>query len=215
MKKIILIVGLLALAASPVLASSTLSGTVISVGDGDTLTMKTAGGNKTIRLGCIDAPETKQSPWGDLATKQLKSLLPVGTAISVRSIDVDKYGRTVGEVSSGEKLINLELVSSGHAVVYRQYLGGCPSTAKRYTAAEDMAKASKLIFWSQTCPTMPWDFRRGIQAACAQKPPKQGYVSGTCKALKAQGIYGPFYRDQGDPNYRPERDRDKDGIACE
>ncbi len=39
-----------------------------------------------------------------------------------------------------------------------------------------------------------------------------GYVAGSCKALKAQGL-GPFYR--GDPNYTARRDRDNDGIACE
>lgn len=39
-----------------------------------------------------------------------------------------------------------------------------------------------------------------------------GYVAGSCKALKAQGL-GPFY--PGDPNYTSKRDRDNDGIACE
>ena len=39
-----------------------------------------------------------------------------------------------------------------------------------------------------------------------------GFVSGTCKDLKAQGL-GPFY--PGDANYTNKRDRDNDGIACE
>jgi uncharacterized protein YkwD len=39
-----------------------------------------------------------------------------------------------------------------------------------------------------------------------------GYVAGTCKELKAQGLsdFRP-----GDPNYTSARDRDNDGVACE
>ena len=38
--------------------------TVLSVGDGDTLRISTGGRAITIRLACIDAPETAQSAWG-------------------------------------------------------------------------------------------------------------------------------------------------------
>ena len=39
-----------------------------------------------------------------------------------------------------------------------------------------------------------------------------GYVTGTCKELRAMGLsdFRP-----GDPNYTLKRDRDNDGIACE
>lgn len=40
-----------------------------------------------------------------------------------------------------------------------------------------------------------------------------GYVSGTCKDLKASGV-GSNFR-PGDANYTSERDRDDDGVACE
>ncbi|KAM3106174.1 excalibur calcium-binding domain-containing protein [Phormidesmis sp. 146-33] len=41
---------------------------------------------------------------------------------------------------------------------------------------------------------------------------KSGYVAGTCKELKAQGLsdFRP-----GDANYTAKRDRDNDGVACE
>lgn len=39
-----------------------------------------------------------------------------------------------------------------------------------------------------------------------------GFIGGSCKDLKAQGL-GPFY--PGDANYTSKRDRDNDGIACE
>ena len=40
-----------------------------------------------------------------------------------------------------------------------------------------------------------------------------GYVSGTCKALKASGVGSDFR--PGDANYTSARDRDNDGVACE
>ncbi len=41
---------------------------------------------------------------------------------------------------------------------------------------------------------------------------QSGYVAGTCKELKAQGLSD--FR-SGDPNYTSSRDRDGDGVACE
>jgi len=40
-----------------------------------------------------------------------------------------------------------------------------------------------------------------------------GYVSGTCKDLKAMGVGSDFR--PGDANYTSARDRDGDGVACE
>lgn len=42
---------------------------------------------------------------------------------------------------------------------------------------------------------------------------QSGYVSGTCKELKASGVGSDFT--PGDANYTSDRDRDDDGIACE
>jgi len=41
--------------------------TVLSIGDGDSLRVSTGGRAITIRLACIDAPETAQNPWGQQA----------------------------------------------------------------------------------------------------------------------------------------------------
>ena len=45
-------------------------------------------------------------------------LLPVGTPVAVRTVDTDRYGRTVAELFSQGRNINLGMVESGHAVVY-------------------------------------------------------------------------------------------------
>ena len=44
---------------------------VLSVGDGDTLSVREGGSRRTIRLACIDAPETAQSPYGSQARAAL------------------------------------------------------------------------------------------------------------------------------------------------
>jgi len=138
---------------------------VVSVGDGDTLRVRLQGKIITIRLGCIDAPETAQTPWGEQSAQRLQQLLPAGQAVQVREIDRDRYGRTVAELYLGNQSVNLMMVKEGQAVVYPQYLGGCSETKEQYLQAEAIAKAQKLGFWNQASPVMPWDFRNGKRRA--------------------------------------------------
>ena len=86
-------------------------------------------------------------------------LLPVGTPVAVRTVDTDRYGRTVAELFSQGRNINLSMVESGHAVVYDQYVSGCEDEAA-YLDAEKTAQMNQLEFWSSTPVVMPWDFRR-------------------------------------------------------
>ena len=109
----------------------------------------------TVRLACIDAPETAQSPWGEQSANKLKELLPPQKPVRVREIEKDRYGRTVAEVYVNEKSVNLEMVETGQAVVYTQYLNiSCPSS--KYTFPRSIAscacrKASALIGASLSC----------------------------------------------------------------
>lgn len=134
--------------------------TVVSTGDGDTIRVSKEGKITTVRLGCIDAPEKAQNPWGKQSADRLKALLPKGKAVLVREIDRDRYGRIVGEVFVGNQSVNLQMVTEGQAVIYRQYFSGCASTQSQYEQAEAQAKQQKLGFWNQSNPQMPWDFRK-------------------------------------------------------
>lgn len=198
----------------PAIAQNTLS-TVVSVGDGDTLRLDDQGKVITVRLGCIDAPEIAQKPWGQQSATRLKQLLPPGTAVRVREIERDRYGRTVAEIYLGSQSINLQLITEGQAVVYRQYLSGC--TANQFLQAEAQAKQKRLGFWNQPSPVMPWDFRR--TGSPPQETPRTNQlpacVNSDCNCsdfktqAEAQRVLAAF---PGDPH---KLDRDGDGVACE
>jgi micrococcal nuclease len=128
-------------ATTPAVASVSFpSATVISVGDGDTMRINYQGQAVTVRLACIDAPETAQTPWGTSATERLRQLTPQNSTVQFREADTDRYGRTVAEVYANGQNVNLQMVVEGYAVVY--------------------ARQQQLNFWSQPNPVMPWDFRR-------------------------------------------------------
>ena len=74
---------------------------VVSVGDGDTLRVRQGNQLTTLRLACIDAPETAQRPWGQQSANRLNQLLPLGQAVRVRAVERDRYGRTVAELYLG------------------------------------------------------------------------------------------------------------------
>ena len=150
--------------------AQTLTGRVVSVGDGDTLRVATGGKTVTVRLACVDAPETAQAPFGKAATDRLRQLLPPGQQVTLRVADTDRYGRSVAKVYKGELSINLTLVQEGQAVVYREYLNACPELRERLLKAEANAKSRRLGFWNQASPILPADFRRGQRAVSTPNP---------------------------------------------
>ena len=148
-----------ALGAWPQIAGSQgMAATVLSIGDGDTIRVRQDGTVITVRLACIDAPETVQRPYGRNTRQYLQQRLPVGSAVRLDEKTTDRYGRLVAEVFSGVN-INLAMVEDGQAFVYRQYLGGCDS--KEYLDAEFRASRRRYGVWQvEGGITRPWDFRR-------------------------------------------------------
>src|SRR6478672_9241292 len=136
---------------TPLLAQNRIAGTVISTGDGDTLRVQINGKPVTVRLACVDAPEAAQAGGKEAATR-LSQFLPKNQPIELRAVEIDRYGRTVGEIFKGGQSVNLQMVQEGRAVVYRQYLSACSGSQDRYLQAEAKAKQRKLAFWSQPNP---------------------------------------------------------------
>ncbi|WP_392532289.1 thermonuclease family protein [Nostoc sp. C117] len=106
---------------------------------------------------------------GIASSTRLKQLLPVGQGITLRAIETDKYKRLVAEVFVENLSVNLNMVQEGQAVVYRQYLKGCPQSKDSLLQGENTAKQQRLAFWSQANRVMPWDFRhRATQKTTSQ-----------------------------------------------
>ena len=147
--------------STPKPSSGLASGPVklVSVGDGDTVRVSSRkGGKVTVRLACIDAPETSQGASGKWSTETLKGLIQ-GKSISLKPQVKDRYGRTIAEIYVGNRNINLQMVQVGAAYVYRQYLQQCDRDA--YLRAEDAATKKGLGVWGSYKPAqVPWEYRR-------------------------------------------------------
>ena len=101
--------------------ADTLSGRVVAVHDGDTITVLDT--NRTqhkIRLAGIDAPELGQA-FGN-PSKQNLSKWVYNRQVIVDWKKRDRYGRTVGVVLVDSHDVNLEQVRAGMAWWYRQYV---------------------------------------------------------------------------------------------
>ena len=180
----------LVLAASAPLASgqaaiaaltASYRATVLSVGDGDTLRVQSGGRAITIRLACIDAPETAQSPWGQQSRAYLMQRLLRGRQVIIQPHTTDRYGRTVAEVIS-DLNINLAMLEDGQAFAYRRYLSGCD--AREYLDAEFRASRHRYGVWQQEGGiTRPWDFRRGRTAAVIPDGTTPGGRRYRCKEI--------------------------------
>jgi len=200
------------LSGALLLAAPAHSASVLSVGDGDTITITNGAQKIRVRLACIDAPETSQTPYGMESRQALQKLLPIGAEVTVRTKATDRYGRTVGEVLKGSTNINQSLVGSGNAFVYWQYISGCDR--QTYSRLENDARLKRLGVWSVPNGIQrPWDYRRNRKGASSASSP--GGSSGSsakyrCKEIgswdKAQVLLkqGHTYLD-----------RDGDGEACE
>jgi endonuclease YncB( thermonuclease family) len=199
--------------ASPALAQS-LSGSVLSVGDGDTIRMQSSSGVKTIRLACIDTPETSQSPYGAEARKQLASLLPVGSAIAVKIKATDRYGRSVGEITRNGKNINQALVASGAAFVYWQYIQGCDR--QTYSRLENEARLKAKGVWSvKNGITRPWDYRAGRTGPTSTGTKPSGSTSSSTKKFRCSDFKTYAQAQAALKQGHAYLDKDGDGSACE
>ena len=140
--------------------ADTLTGRVVGIADGDTLTVLDATNTQhKIRLSGIDSPE-KGQPFGQRC-KQSLSDLAYGRTVAVESNKRDRYGRLIGKVLVDGQDANLEQVRHGCAWHYKRYMNE-QSLDERlaYNAAEESARAGRVGLWSDQNPVPPWEWRR-------------------------------------------------------
>lgn len=164
---------LLLLLGSSSLVAETLSGRVIGISDGDTISLlDTRKGLTKIRLHQIDAPEKKQD-FGQRSKQSLSELI-YGKQVRIDVADIDKYGRTVGTIWLGQTDINMEQVKRGMAWVYVKY-----ATDPGYFAAESTAKNARFGLWSQPNAIPPWMFRHPERANATAPTPSSAMQKST------------------------------------
>ncbi len=129
------------------------SDVVTWVSDGDTIGVRIAGQEKTVRLIGINAPETGQ-PFAAEAKAALTSLV-LGKTVRLEQdvTTIDQYGRLLAYVWVGPTMANAELLRKGLAA-----LCTIPPNVKytsTFQAALAEAKAAKRGMWATTAASSP------------------------------------------------------------
>ena len=200
----------LLLVATGVSAAETLLGQVVSVHDGDTLTVRVAERRIKVRLAGIDAPERDQ-PFG-AQSRQSLSRMALHRTENVTAQKIDEYGRTVGVVTVAGLNMEAEQVRRGLAWVYRQY-----NRDAQLLALEAEAKAARRGLWADAKPTPPWDWRHGGQPAKTPERSTPEVFTGRCGAKRtcqemSSCEEARFYLTECGLK---RLDRDQDGTPCE
>lgn len=139
--------------ARPPAQREVISGVVVGVADGDTLTIYGAKEQLRIRLAEIDAPE-KVQPFGQRSKQSLSQLCFERKAV-VEVHGRDRYGRVIGRVICDGVDANAIQVSRGLAWVYRDY-----ASDRLLLAFEGAARASRVGLWVDPDPVAPWAWRK-------------------------------------------------------
>ena len=120
--------------------------------DGDTIVLKD---RTRIRLHGIDAPE-KNQPYGSESTAALEEM--VEHSVYVLEVDVDRYGRVVGQLYHSEEGydINASLVCAGFAWWYERYAAKSKILEDCHSEAQQASRG----LWRSAEPVPPWEWRR-------------------------------------------------------
>lgn len=144
-------------------AQDVVSARVVKVHDGDTVSVMIGTKKERVRLVGIDAPEMGQKPWGTKAKHHLEELLDYAGSKVDLEFDVekrDKYGRLLAYLwTSDKKLINLEMLRDGYAVLFT-----FPPNVKHVDElrkAQSFAKEKGLGIWGKDgLKESPRDYKR-------------------------------------------------------
>jgi endonuclease YncB( thermonuclease family) len=137
--------------------SQSITGKVISVADGDTITILTKQNEQIkVRLSAIDTPEGDQA-YGNKA-KDFTSSMVFGKQVSIEPETIDKYGRTVAMVFVDGMNLNREIVANGHGWVFKKYC--TKSFCDDWLKIEEKARNAGIGLWKDKDPTPPWEWRQ-------------------------------------------------------
>ena len=188
-------------------SAESLTGKVISVADGDTVTIVNNNQQTKVRLAEIDTPE-KNQPYGKKSKKALSDFI-FNKEVEVEVVTIDRYGRTVGTIFLGNQNINREMVKAGHAWVYVKY-----AKNKTLFNLEKKAKTNRLGLWALPAEDRipPWEWRRGKRNTERESNiPFQCGSKTICREMQSCAEAKFYLKNCG----LTRLDGDRDGIPCE
>lgn len=132
-----------------------ITGRVVGVSDGDTLTvLDDTNTQYKVRLAEIDAPEKAQA-FGQASKKSLSDICYNKQAV-VNFNEKDRYGRIVGKVECEGINANKSQLGRGLAWVYLKY-----NKDPHNIELQHYARVNKKGLWIDSYQVEPWNFRKG------------------------------------------------------
>ena len=137
------------------------SASVVRVNSGQAVEVMLTGSDElvTLRIMGIDAPDWRQTPWGETARQKLKNLvLNERVEIEADRWQRDRYNRIFGHLWHGETLISEELVKSGCVLTNDRYPH---SYSKLLMESQEYARLMRYGIWNpqQAMRYTPSQFR--------------------------------------------------------
>lgn len=144
--------------------SYTLTGAIVNVADGDTVTLRAPDGQRRIRMDSIDAPEEGHGadqpgqPYADASRKNLAGLV-AGKTLTAQCYEQDQYGRDVcALILPDGRSANRVQVETGYAWAYTARKGDYLRD-KAMPDLQRQAKNAGLGLWAQQGAVQPWKWR--------------------------------------------------------
>ena len=140
-------------ATCPALSWADFGARVVTVHEGDRLTIHHEGRSETIYLKDIDCPELKQ-PYGKQA-KRATAAYVGNSEVVVRALKRDRHGRITAEILLQDgRNVGHELLKEGLAWWQRS-----ASNDASLEVLEELARASRKGLWADSNPVPPWKWK--------------------------------------------------------
>lgn len=137
-----------------IVPAPTVKGKVVSVAEGDTLTVLQGTQEWKIRVKGIDAPDPGQ-PFS-VRAKKFVSDLCLGKTVTVLVCGYERGGPVLGPVTLPDGTdLGAEVVRAGFAWWYKPFA----HPVEGYGRLEDEARRAKRGLWSIPNPIPPWEWR--------------------------------------------------------